>query len=219
MKNVLSKKVWMTGVTHPHVDPPPIPLIQETYDDKTGKYFIKTGLRRDPTSSTSYLYKFKISLFDNDKPEEFLLFVHNFNMTITASRNLEAGAKVQYLRTVVRGAALRQFNFFSAVIESTQILNVEDIIKGLAHYLFSVNSLSKQKCSMRRGMENPRALTVRRYAAHLIDINDYLASFLGNTLNAKIGITELKQILLNSVPNRWSKHAYVQVFDCGSIMF
>ena len=35
----------------------------------------------------------------------------------------------------------------------------------------------------------------------------------------KIGITELNEILLNSIPNRWSKKAYVQGFDCESIYF
>ena len=63
----------------------------------------------------------------------------------------------------------------------------------------------------------PRALTVRRYAARLIDLNDYLASFLGETLNDNIGVTKLKENLLNSTPNSWSRQAYVQGFGCESI--
>ena len=35
----------------------------------------------------------------------------------------------------------------------------------------------------------------------------------------KMGITELNEILLNSMPNRWSKQAYVQGFDCETISF
>ena len=65
---VSGKKVWMTGMTHPHIDPQPIPLIQETYDGKSDKYFVKLKIRRDHTSSTSELYGFKMSLFDNGKP-------------------------------------------------------------------------------------------------------------------------------------------------------
>ena len=45
---------------------------------------------------------------------------------------------------------------------------------------------------MCRGMKKPCALTVRLYSARLIDQNEYLASFLGVTLNYKIGITEVK---------------------------
>ena len=95
MKNVSSEKGWMTGMTHPHVEPPPIPLIQETYDGNPDKDLVKLKLRRDPTSSTSDLYEFKISLFDNGEPEEFFLFVRNFNMSLVASGTLEVGAKVQ----------------------------------------------------------------------------------------------------------------------------
>ena len=73
-------------------------------------------------------------MFDNGDAEEFLLFVHNFNMTLASSGTLEAGVKVQYLRNLVCGEALRQFDSFSGDVESTQTLNVEDIIKGLARY-------------------------------------------------------------------------------------
>ena len=73
-----------------------------------------------------------MSMFENGDPEEFLLFVLNFNMTLTASGTLEAITEVQYLCTLFRGEALRQFDLLSADVESTQTLNVDDIIKGLA---------------------------------------------------------------------------------------
>ena len=56
-----------------------------------------------------------------------------------------------------------------------------------------------------------------RYAAHLIDLNEYLASFPGATLADKMGVTELNENLLNSIQNSWSKQAYVQGFDCQNI--
>ena len=61
------------------------------------------------------------------------------------------------------------------------------------------------------------SLTARRYAVHLMDLNEYLASFLGTTLTDKIGLTELNGILLNSIINISSKKAHVQDFDCVSI--
>ena len=72
---------------------------------------------------------------------------------------------------------------------------------------------------MRRGMKKTHNLTVRRCVARLIDINEYLASFPGVTLTDKIGVTELNRILLNSIPNIWSRHTYVQGFYCESITF
>ena len=84
---------------------------------------------------------FVLSLFDNGKPEEFLLFVHNFNMTLAASGTLEAGTKIQYLRTLFHVEVLRQFDPLSADVESTKTLNIEDIIKGLSQYFPPVNLL------------------------------------------------------------------------------
>ena len=68
-------------------------------------------------------------------------------------------------------------------------------------------------------MKKTRALTVRRYAACLIDISEYLESFTGATLNDKIGATKLSEILLNSMPNSCSRQANLKVFDCESITF
>ena len=61
----------MIGVTHPHVEPSPIPLIQEKYDGKSDKEFVKLKLRRVPTSSTSDLYESKRTFFENGELEEF----------------------------------------------------------------------------------------------------------------------------------------------------
>ena len=95
MKNVSSKKGWMTGMTHPYVDPPPIPLIQETHNGKSDKKSVKLKLHIYPTLSTSDLYEFKMYLFDNGELEEFLLFIRNFNMTLVALGMIKAGAKDQ----------------------------------------------------------------------------------------------------------------------------
>ena len=64
---------------------------------------LKLKLRRDPTSSTLDLYYFKMSLFGHVNPEEFLLLVFNFKMTLAASGTLATDTKVQYLRMLVRG--------------------------------------------------------------------------------------------------------------------
>ena len=82
----------MTG-TQPHVEPSPIPIIRENHDGKRDKEFVKLKLRRDPTLHMSDLYEFKMSLFENGEPVEFLLFVCNFNMNLAASGTLDAGVK------------------------------------------------------------------------------------------------------------------------------
>ena len=71
---------------------------------------------------------------------------------------------------------------------------------------------------MRRRMKKTSGLRVRRYEAHLIHLNYYLASFLGSNLSDKICLTELI-FLFKIMPNIWYKQACVQGFDCKSISF
>ena len=117
------------------MEPPKITLIKVMYDGKSEKYSVKLKSHRDPTSSTSYLYEFRISLFDNGDPEVSLFFGRKFNMTLVESGMLETDTKFQCLHTLVHGEVLHQFDSFSADVESTETLNVEYIIKGLAFYL------------------------------------------------------------------------------------
>ena len=72
---------------------------------------------------------------------------------------------------------------------------------------------------MRCGMRNPRGLKVRWYWAHFFYLNKYLDLLPGGKHTDKIGMTEINKILLNSMPNIWSKQAYVQGFDCKYITF
>ena len=84
--------MWMTQA---HVEPPPILPINSKSNGKSDKYIVKLRLCRDPTSGTSDLYEFKMSLFDNGDPEDYLSLMKNFNMTLVVSGTLETGAKVQ----------------------------------------------------------------------------------------------------------------------------
>ena len=68
-------------------------------------------------------------------------------------------------------------------------------------------------------MKKPRSLKVKLYAAYLIDLNEYLASFPWETMADKIVVTELNEILLNSMPDRWSNQAGDQCLNCESISF
>ena len=71
---------------------------------------------------------------------------------------------------------------------------------------------------MHRVMRKPRKLKVRLYAACLVDLNELLASFPWKKLTDNIGMVELNEILLNSMPNSWIKQAYVQVFTANLLL-
>ena len=44
------------------------------FNGKSDEDYVKLKMRRDPTSITSYLNEFRMSLFDHVNPEEFLFF-------------------------------------------------------------------------------------------------------------------------------------------------
>ena len=70
---------------------------------------------------------------------------------------------------------------------------------------------------MRHRMRNPHGLKLRRYAAHMNDLNVYLDVLPGTKKSDKICETELNEMFLNIMPNIWIRQAYVQGFDCESI--
>ena len=49
----------------------------------------------DNTSENSDIYEFKMSLFDNGKTEDLLLFIQNFQMTLKASGTLASSSNIQ----------------------------------------------------------------------------------------------------------------------------
>ena len=72
-----------------------------------------------------------MALFKNSGPEDFLLFVCNFNINLEESGMLQAGAKIQYFHTLVHGEVFHQFDTLSDDIESSTPLTLEAIILGL----------------------------------------------------------------------------------------
>ena len=195
MKNISHKKVWSTDTNTAHVEPPLKPLVKETSTGKSDGDYVKLKFIRGHTSSTSDLYEFRMSLFDHGHPEEFILFVQNFEMNLADTGTLEMEAKVQYLCTLLFGEALRQFYSLYIDVKNTETyLYVDYLLKGLAWYFPPVNSLSKQNRAMRQCMKEPRGLKMRRYDAWLIYFIEYLVSFQGATMADKIGLTEINKI-------------------------
>ena len=165
------------------------------------------------------LYEFKKDLFDNGKPEEFLLFIWNFQMTLEAKGALAASTKIQYMCTLLCVKSLHKLDTFSFVLGSTTTTYLNCNVLDLGTYFFLLMSSQKEEKVMRRGMRKPCKLKVRRYAAHMIKINEYLDVFLGAKASEKVGDTELNEILLNIIPNFWISQAYVQGFYCGYVTF
>ena len=53
----------------------------------------------------------------------------------------------------------------------------------------------------------------------MVELDEYLAVLPGAKATDKICATELNEMFLNSMTNRWIKQVYVQGSDCESITF
>ena len=113
------------------LDPPYITLIKGKKDAKFVKNGVKKLFRRDPTPEKLDLYEFKMTLFENSEPEEFLFFIQHFQMTLELAVTLTDSADIKYICTLLRGEALRQLGTFYIEVGSTTISYLNRIILGL----------------------------------------------------------------------------------------
>ena len=79
--------------------------------------------------------------------------------------------------------------------------------------LFSVNTLSKQKSTIYRGMSKSRALKVSQYGAQLTKLIDYFDVFMGLNADNKIGKIELNKTILHIMLNIWVSQDFPKFFD------
>ena len=72
-----------------------------------------------------------------------MLFIYNLGITLESSVSLKDGTKAQYLRMLVHGESLRQFDVLSSDLEGVTPVTLEYIILGLGAYFFPINALYK----------------------------------------------------------------------------
>ena len=69
--------------------------------------------------------------------------MQNFKMMPEALGKLAANSKLQYICTLLRGEALRQFYTLCYQVGSTTTTHLRQVILGLDTYLFPINVLPK----------------------------------------------------------------------------
>ena len=145
MKNLSTKKKWLSGNIQFQADPSPIPLINsETQRKKTEIDCNKVKLRKKPASSMSGPYEYKVALFENGEPEEFLLFIREFRKTLRANGVMPEIGRIQYLCTLLCGESLFEFETLSESVGSTTKRHLKQIIISLGTYLPPINAFQNK---------------------------------------------------------------------------
>ena len=138
-----------------HTKSPPIPLTKLEVDDDRTTHIINVNMRRNPSSAASKTYNVNMNTFDDGQPEEFLSHLRNFKIAIDGTRTTTPPGWIKYLRTMLRGQALREFDKLHSQYGGAINNHLKLIQKGLLEYFFPINELSKQKRVMRRTMHKP----------------------------------------------------------------
>ena len=134
----------------------------------------------------------------------------DFKTGIDGTGTTSAPGKNQFLRIMLRGESLREFDVIASQIGSTANGHLKQIKEILLSYFLSLNALNKQKRAMRRAMRKPQHLQFKIFAARLTELNNYLPLLPGSSAAKKMDPEELNEILLRAVPNAWARQAYIQ---------
>ena len=163
MNNISYKNKWNAGVVQMHMEPPPIPLIKINPNDNLNKDFFEIKFLRYPTSENSYLYEFKMNLFDNGDPEEFCwsCITSTWLLRRQGRWRRAQGKKSAYVSTWVVIMSVWLF-----VCGCGKYGTPYCVIHyyGVIILLYPVNMIFKNR-SMRCRMRKPRGLKLRHYAA------------------------------------------------------
>ena len=91
----------------------------------------------------------------------------NFYKVMVGTGTSSTVGKIEFLRTLLQGKALREYNLIFATFGGTMATHLHEIRKGLLKYFLPRNALSKQKRDMICTMRKPRGVKLRQFVARL----------------------------------------------------
>ena len=127
---------WCSADVQALIEPPPIPIINVEEGEYKASNTIKINMRKNPESAVAETYKLKMATFKNIQPEEFLTLMRNFNIVINGMGNITVASRINDLRTILCGEALRDFDKLSSQNNGTVNAHLKHIQEGLlGHFL------------------------------------------------------------------------------------
>ena len=122
---------WISSNFQARIEPPPIPFENSKEEIEHKSHIVKVSMRHNPTSLGSEIYKFKMTIFENDQTEELLQFLKNFKKAVNGTCNTAVIGRIYYLQILIRGEVLREFDILSRKKNSTTSAQLKEIQQGL----------------------------------------------------------------------------------------
>ena len=104
---------WVSADVQACIEPPPTPIIKMELEELKPTHITKGDIWRNPSQSTSETCKMSMSNFDDSQPEELITLLRNFRITIDGTVMTSPSGWNNYLRKMLRGASLREFDELS----------------------------------------------------------------------------------------------------------
>ena len=145
-------------------------------------------------------YKINIPTVDDGQPEELPSLLRNFKIAINGNGTTKAPVRINYLRTMLHGKSLREFDERALSVNFTDN-HLKHITEGLLEYFPPLNEISKYKRAMRREMCKPCHIIFKRFTAQLTEINNFIPLFPGSDASNNMPPEEFNEILLHEVTN------------------
>ena len=110
---------WINTYVQARINTPPIPPIKTISENLEEYNIIKINMRQDLASATSNTYELKVQTLENGKPEEFLKMMKEFKTTTDRTGTTPATSKFQFIRAMLRGDYLREFDVIASQVVIT----------------------------------------------------------------------------------------------------
>ena len=108
--NILHIENWIRAYIQSSIKPPPILLIKVELEEERTITLVKFKMRRNPDMATSETYNINIFTFKDGQLEDFLAILNNFKIIIYVTGTTSLPGRINYLRMILSGYALRLFD-------------------------------------------------------------------------------------------------------------
>ena len=135
---------WLNADVQAHINPLTIPFIRKVTEKVRDWNNISIRMRQNPVLATSKIYELKFPTFKNGKPEYFLQMMKDFKTATDGTGTMSATVKTNFLRTMLRGEALREFNALAYQVGSTTKDHLKLIKEVLHRYFFPSTYLTSR---------------------------------------------------------------------------
>ena len=146
-----------------------------------------------------------MTIFENGSPEKILQFLTNIKKSIEGTGTMKVAGRTNFLQVLLRGETFQDLDNPEIQNNGTTNTHFKEIQEGLIDYFFPMNAIIKQKRAMRRYMNKPFTLIMKRPTSRIMDLNNYLPLLPRSNDSKNKEEEELNKILLHVVPNSCSK--------------